>query len=237
MNSKDYAQLKRMFIIGIVSAAMTMLGGEMPIGWTVYPEADNELMAMIMGCGNLTTLQLACGVLFGGIGIPLQYYGYKAIACVMEMGGNRKCRKLVHLGAKAIAFWGGAVHIICVALMFLCRIEETHTLQQLPKSVMDFTLWLVLPISAVFMIIYIPMTIAMMLPVVRGTTIFPRWAVVFNPIFFKILLNVISIIAPNTALMNGIRMSNMGFGSLVTFIGLLILLVKYEKKQNHTLGK
>lgn len=229
MEKKEYAQLKKMFIVGIIFAAMTMLGGEMPIGWTVYPESDNEMIAMIMGCGNLTLLQLACGVFFGGIGIPLQYYGYKAIGIIVENGGSKKCGKLILIGAKAIAFWGGVIHIICVALMFICRMEQTHTIEQLPLSVIDFTLWLVLPISAVFFAVYIPMTIAMIIPVIKGKTIFPKWAFILNPIFFKIILNAAAGIMPDTELMNGIRMSNMGLGSLVTFVGLLVLFTKHYK--------
>ncbi|MBQ9142652.1 MAG: hypothetical protein IJX63_12845 [Lachnospiraceae bacterium] len=230
MTKQEYLQLKNWLITGIVFAAMTMLGGEIPIGWTVYPEADNVLLSMIMGCGNLTMLQLACGVLFGGIGIPLQYYGYKAIGRIVEMGGNKKYGWFICLGAKAIAFWGGIVHIICVALMFLCRLEQTHTLNRLPQNVVDFTLWLVLPISAVFMILYLPMTIAMLLPVIKGKTLFPKWAVIFNPIMYKILLNLLAYVAPNTELMNGIRMSNMGIGSLITFTGLLVLFTKKAQR-------
>ncbi len=232
MEHKDYAKLKKLFIIGIIFAAVTMFGGEMPIGWTVYPEVDNEVSAMLIGCGNLTLIQLVCGVFFGGIGIPLQYYGYKAIGIIAENGGCKKCGKLIHIGAKAIAFLGGTVHIICVALMFVCRMEQTNSIHQIPQSVVDFAIWLVLPISVFFMAVYIPMTIAMMIPVIKGKTIFPKWAFVFNPIFFKIFLNALSFVAPNTELMNAIRMSNMGLGSLVTFTGLLILLVRYYKKSS-----
>ncbi len=224
MDFEEFKRLKKMLIIGIISAFITMVGGEIPIGWTIYPKAENELISMILGSGNLSLLQLASGVLFGGIGIPLQYYGYKAIAEIILKSECKKCGKFVDTGAKAIAFGGGTVHVICVALMFLCRMENTNNLNEMPQSIIDFTIWLVLPFSAVFMMIYIPMTIAMIIPVVKGKTIFPKWAVIFNPIMYKILLNIISYIAPNTAFMNGIRMSNMGLGSLITFIGLLILL-------------
>ncbi len=231
MEKKEYSRLKKMFIVGIIFSIVTVFGGEIPIGWVVNPEAENEIVSMIMGCGNLTLLQMACGVFFGGIGIPLQYYGYKAIGEIVEIGGCKKCGKLINIGAKAIAFWGGIVHIICVALMFVCRMENTQNLTQLPQSVIDFTLWLVLPFSVVFMAIYIPMTIAMLIPVIKGKTIFPKWAFIFNPIFFKIVLNAAAGFMPNTELMNGIRMSNMGLGSLVTFIGLLIFLMTYYKRK------
>lgn len=240
MKNDEYRKLKRMFMVGIIFSLITMLGGEMPIGWTVYPDMENEYLAMLVGCGNLSMVQLFCGVFFGGIGIPLQYYGYKAIAQIIENGGSKICGKFVNIGAKAIAFWGGMVHILCVAFMFICHMEQADTVEHFPQSVIafeglsqnviDFVLWIVLPISAVFMVAYIPMTVAMIIPVVKGKTVFPKWAVVFNPIFFKILLNAVGYIAPNTEIVNAIRMSNMGIGSLVTFLGMYLLLIKYNKE-------
>lgn len=230
MEHKEYERLRKMLLVGIIFAVITVIGGEIPIGFTVYPEADNELIGMIMGCGNLSVLQMACGVFFGGIGIPLQYYGYKAIAQIIEKGACKKCAKIIHIGAKAIALGGGIVHVLFVALMFLCRTENTQNLAQLPQSVIDFTLWLVLPFSAVFMVFYIPMAISMMIPILKGKTIFPKWAVIFNPLTGKILLNALGIIGANTAFINGLRMSNMGMGSLLTFTGFLVLLMKYYNK-------
>ena len=230
MEKKEYQQLKNYLIIGIIFAAMTMLGGEIPIGYTVYPEVGNEVLAIFYGSGSLSLLQLASGAFFGGIGIPLQYYGYKAIAEIVEMGGSKKCSRLIDAGAKAIAFFGGSVHVLSVGLMFVCRMEQTHTLTELPQTALDFMLWIWIPISVLFMLIYMPMTIAMLIPVIKGKTIFPKWAIVFNPIMYKVLLNALAFVAPNTSLMNGIRMSNMGIGSLVTFTGLLTLLVKYYKR-------
>ena len=81
------------------------------------------------------------------------------------------------------------------------------------------------------MIICMPMTIAMAIPIIKGKTIFPKWAGVFNPLTGKVVLNAQAMVAPNTKFANGIRMSNMGIGSLITFVGLLILLDKYQKKE------
>lgn len=231
MEKKEYSRLKKMFIIGIIFSTITVFGGEIPIGWVVNPEAENEILSMIMGYGKLSLLQLACGIFFGGMGIPLQYYGYKAIGIIAENGGCKKCGKLIHIGAKAIAFWGGIVHIICVALMFICRMEQPHSLEQLPQSIIDFTLWLVLPISAVFFAVYIPMTIAMIIPVIKGKTIFPKWAVVFNPLASKVIIPIVAVFLPNTEFVNALNMADMGLGSLVTFVGLLVLLKRHYKSK------
>lgn len=230
MNSEEYIRLRKMFIFGIVVSLITVFGGEVPIGWVVNPEAENEIYSMILGYASLSVPQLASGVFFGGIGIPLQYYGYKAIAEIIEKSDCKKCEKLTEIGAKAIAFGGGIVHVICIALMYICKLECSNNMTELPQNVIDFTLWLVLPFSAVFMTIYSVMTIAMAIPVIKGKTIFPKWAVVFNPLAAKVIIPIIAVFLPNTKIVNALNMADMGIGSLITFVGLLILLDKYQKK-------
>ena len=149
----EYKKWRMMLISGIIFAFITIILGEIPIGWIAYPETGNELIDIIIGSGELSALQMASGALFGGIFIPLQYYGFQAIAEIISKAGCNRCAKLTEIGAKAIAFGGGTVHVVCVALMFVCKMENTGSLTQIPQSVMDFTLWLVLPFSAVFMII------------------------------------------------------------------------------------
>lgn len=80
MERKEFKRIKKLFLFGIVASIVTVLGGEIPIGWVANPEVDNAILSMILGYASLSLPQLACGVFFGGIGIPLQYYGYKAIA-------------------------------------------------------------------------------------------------------------------------------------------------------------
>ena len=231
MNSEEYIRLRKMFIFGIVVSIITVFGGEVPIGWVVNPETENEIYSMILGYALLSVPQLASGVFFGGIGIPLQYYGYKAIAEIIEKSACKKCAKLTEIGAKAIAFGGGIVHVICIALMYICKLECSNTMTELPRNVVDFTLWLVLPFSAVFMTLYSVMTIAIAIPVINGKTIFPKWAVVFNPLATKIIIPIIAVFLPNTKIVNALNMADMGIGSLITFVGLLILFDKYQKKE------
>jgi len=229
MTREEFTIIKKLFLFGIVASLVTVFLGEIPIGWVVNPEADNAILSMIWGYASLSLPQLACGVFFGGIGIPLQYYGYKAIADIISKSGCKKCAKLTDIGAKAIAFGGATVHVICVALMYICKMECTGTLSEIPQNIIGFTLWLVLPFSAVFMAIYTIMTIAMAIPVITGKTIFPKWAVVCNPLAAKVFIPIIAMILPNTKIVNGLNMADMGIGSLITFVGLLLLFEKYQK--------
>lgn len=231
--------IKKLLLIGLIGAIITFIGGELTIGWTVYPEASNYYSAMLAGCKDLTIFQLALGILFGGIGIPMQYYGFEAISKIIEKNKkSEKCAKLVHIGAVATAFFGSLVHILCIALMFIIKIEYqngflpdyTTMLGVLPQSALDFTIWAVLPISFVCLIPYTIGMIAMFWAVFKKYTDFPKWACIFNPLTMKILLNVVAEVAPNTKLFNGIRMANMGLGALFTFAGFLILIKKKNIK-------
>lgn len=230
MQIEDSSKERKLLIIGICASLLTVLGGELPIGWVVNPEAEDEILSMIMGYSTLSLLQLACGVFFGSIGIPLQYYGYKAIASVIAKSECKHCAEITKIGAKAIAFDGAVVHVICIALMYICKLDCSNTITELPQSVVDFALWLVLPFSSIFMIIYTLMAFSIALPILKGKTIFPKWAAVFNPLLPKIFFPIIASFLPNTRIVNALNMADMGIGSLISFIGLLVILDKSQKK-------
>lgn len=224
MERKTYDSVRRLLLVGLMAAVVTVLGGELPIGWTVYPESDNYILSMILGSADLSLWQLACGVFFGGAGIAVQAFGFEGVARMVEACGNRRAGRVIHWGALATGSLGGMMHILCVALMFLCRALNTQTMTALPQMVIDFTLWLVMPITVVFMPVYYAMTIAMLLVIARGRTMLPKWAAVFNPLLGMVLLNAVRLIAPASELVNALGMANMGIGSTLTFAGLLILM-------------
>lgn len=66
--------------IGIIAAIITVLGGELPLGWYIKPAINNLVQAQIEGYASVSLLQLACGIFFGGLGIAFQSFGYEAIA-------------------------------------------------------------------------------------------------------------------------------------------------------------
>jgi hypothetical protein len=220
----EYKKWRKMLIIGMICSFITTALGDMPIAWVIYPETGNKLLDIILSCDNLSVLQMACSVFFGAVFIPLQYYGLKAIAEIISKTVCTHCAQIIDLGARAYAFGGGTVHVLCVAAMFLCKTENASSLTHIPQSVVDFGLYLLLPFSVVFIVFYLSMSIAIAIPIFKGKTIFPKWAVIFNPLTGKIVLNLLDVVGPNTKFFNGIRMGNMGVGSLMTFAAFYILL-------------
>ncbi len=220
-------EIRKLLLTGLIASIITVLGGELPIGWVVYPRVEGDvtgLVDMILGSAELSLTQLFCGALFGGVCIPLQYYGFEGVARLAERGGNRKAAKIIHGGALATGFLGGIVHVVCVALMFICRLTVTPGMTAIPQAVLDFALWLVLPVSMVFMPVYYAMCIAMLICILKGRTALPQWAAVFNPLAGTLVFNALPLLLPASALVNALGMANMGLGSVWTFGGLLTLL-------------
>lgn len=232
MDMKAYERIRRMLLIGLAVSVITVLLGELPIGWVEYPKVENDpmgMMGMMLGSAKLSLLQLASGALFGGVCIPLQYYGFEGAAQLVGLGGSKRAAKVIHWGALATGFLGGIVHVICVALMFVCRMAD-FSAGVLPQPVLDFSLWLVAPVSVVFMPVYYAMCIALLAAVVRGKTCLPRWAAVFNPLAGTLVINALPMLLPASAAVNALGMANMGLGSVWTFGGLLLMLNR--RKEN-----
>ena len=59
MTQEEYLRIKKLFIFGIIVSIVTIFGGEIPIGWVINPESDNEILSMIMGYASLSLPQLA----------------------------------------------------------------------------------------------------------------------------------------------------------------------------------
>ena len=47
MDTKAYATIRKLLIIGLIASIATVLGGELTIGWVEYPRVENDLTGMM----------------------------------------------------------------------------------------------------------------------------------------------------------------------------------------------
>lgn len=198
--------------IGIIAAIVTILGGELPIGWYIKPSIDNLLQAQIEGYASVSVLQLACGIFFGGLGIGFQSFGYEAISMVIaETTQCKKTSKLTHIGALFCGMFGPIVHILAIVLMYMCKLGDMN-------EFVKVALYFVCPVTSVFMPVYMAMMIAIFIAVIGGKTKLPKWSAFINPAVIMGLVNSITFLVGNSYISNSVQMANMGLGSLITFL-------------------
>lgn len=204
--------------------------GDLILGWLTYTQGVDRMTGLLLSCRQLSYARIGLGALFGALGIPLTFFGFEQLALLLENGAAKRAALHGHLmraGAYATAFWGAAVHVLCAAAMaaekFALEAGYTPTgesaLDAVPQQLLAPALWLLVPITLVFMLAYTVACVVLFADIAAGKTGLARWACVCNPLVFKIVLNALSGVMPNAPLCNGLRFANMSFGSLVLFAG------------------
>ena len=222
---------KLYWILGFVGVLLSMTG-DLLLGAHVHPDAADAYTRLMLGCSQVPHHFVALGLFVGAIGIPMQYFGYESVLSVVRSSGRcaTLCR-LIHWGNISIAFWGASVHILCSILMLMMKLypilpemlvgsNMTDILGSLPPALVDFTLYYLMPITAVMLLFYYLMAVSLFLAIVLGKTSLPRWACLFNPMLVEVLMNCLPNV--NNAFVNGLLMSNMALGGLITFTGILL---------------
>ena len=213
---KKHDTARRYLIIGLIAAAVTVLGGELPLGWYVKPETGDVLQSQFAGYGSVSVPHIASGIFFGGIGIALQGFGYEGISRLLYRDTDcRRTARLTHVGALFCGMLGPLVHVLCAVGMYFCRSGSTDELMQ-------FMLYFVMPITVVFMPVYMAMMVALFIAVIRGKTKLPKWSAFLNPAIVMMLVNAVTFLSGNSYVSNAIQMANMGIGSVVIFLYWLV---------------
>ncbi|MBR4070534.1 MAG: hypothetical protein IKK16_04985, partial [Bacteroidaceae bacterium] len=219
--------------------------GDLLLGAHVHPDAPDAYTRLMRGCSQVPHHFIALGLFVGAIGIPMQYFGYENVLSIVRSRGccATLCR-LIHWGNVAIAFWGASVHILCSLLMLMMKLypispemlvgtDMSDMLVLLPPALVDFTLYYLMPITAVMLLLYYVMAVSLFIAIVSGKTQLPRWACLFNPMFVEVLINFMPNV--NNAFVNGMLMSNMALGGLITFTGIL-LTYRYVSRGNKSVN-
>ena len=235
---------KLYWILGFVGVLLSMTG-DLLLGAHVHPDAPDAYTRLMLGCSQVPHHFIALGLFVGAIGIPMQYFGYENVLSIVRSRGccATLCR-LIHWGNVAIAFWGASVHILCSLLMLMMKLypispemlvgtDMSDMLVLLPPALVDFTLYYLMPITAVMLLLYYVMAVSLFIAIVSGKTQLPRWACLFNPMFVEVLINFMPNV--NNAFVNGMLMSNMALGGLITFTGIL-LTYRYVSRGNKSVN-
>lgn len=228
MNKVDN-RLRLLLLIGLVGGMFSAMG-DFLLSFNTYPTADNVYAALLASCQHLSYTRLALSALCGGVGIPLQAFGLEAFARMIgESGGKTalKYQKTIRVGAVATALLGGVVHLLCVLLMLLVKMEclagfsvldAATMLEMFPNSTVPFVVFAVLPLSALCMIPYFVAVLVIFVAVIKKRTPLPKWFCLFSPIVFVVLLQLIALVfVPNNPLFNGLNMANKALGAIATF--------------------
>ena len=161
---------------------------------------------------------------FGFIGIPITVFGFYVL--YLSLGDKESlAAKLYRISIYGYLALGGAVHVICCYLMTGIKKDLEAGTDHLLMTLLNEQGGYVIPSAIVFLVFYLLSVVTMIILVAKKKTFLPSWMWIFNPLTFKLFINVIGRLG-SSALMNGLACSNMSLGAMIIFIAWWVSLNK-----------
>ena len=226
MNTKKAENYLR---LGIFGAVLTLIG-DMLIGCIRFPDGADMLDSYLGAALEMPILRPILGGLIGCLGISLEVPALLTVYPLIKdkmpkAGAFYKTAIYVYL-----ALGGGAVHLPCGVFMWLYHAASDSSGAIIARDLaVDYLLYFLLPVTAVFMVFFFGANIVQFIAFVRAKTPFPKWYCIFNLLIFMGLFNSVRLIG-NYAVTNGIATSNKSIGAIIMFSALLIGYRKYVRE-------
>ncbi len=230
----DWDRIEHLFKIGIFASLSALIGGDMLLGWGME---DQTLIGMERYFSRYTDVcdaRIFWSGLLGMIGIALEtlcFFGvYRVIASRSE-----KYAHAYRAGLMGMLVFGPFCHVMCCATIYhhnvIQRIDQSKAIEE----TMNFAKYFLIPVTVLFFVFFLVMNIVQIIAFSKGETPYPRWCCIFT-----MLIGFIDIIAMrivgNHPFAYALSTGWLSFGSLVTFIGLLINIPKARKDKHNLEG-
>lgn len=228
---------RTLLFIGLLGSVFSLIG-DFLLSFNYYPQAANVYVSLLASSQYISFNRLALSAIFGGIGIPLQAFGYAALAGIIANYAS-KYAQAIRVGAVATALFGGSVHLLCILWIMQVKYEclagfsvldAPNMFASIPPATLPLLIYAIIPMSVICMMPYFLSILTTFIAFVKGYTPMPRWWAVFNPIVCIGLLQTIALLfTPNNPLFNGLNMANKPIGAIITF-ALAIWFISTQKE-------
>ena len=222
----DWDRIAHLFKIGIFASLLALIGGDMVLGWGTADMSLEGMERYFSRYLDVSDIRIFWAGLLGMIGIVLEtmcFFGvYRVIASKSESYAHAYRGGLIGM----LAF-GAFCHVMCCAVIYyhnaLYRIDPSRAIEE----TMNFAKFFVIPVTAIFFVFFLVTNIVQIMAFAKGKTPYPKWCLIFT-----MLIGLIDIaamrLAGNRPWAYALSTGWLSFGSLVTFIGLLINIPKEE---------
>ncbi len=204
-------------IIGLIGSIVTVVGEWMQ-GYAPSTDLSSEMTRLFSAIATLPAWKIGMGSTLGAIGILMQFYGYYAVYLCLDNKESRLARAY-KVGVYSFSIIGAIVHVLMSVMMYVHVI--THNTPSAAERMMEYTIWFVMPIVAIFYVLYFAMCISMFILFIKRHTPFPKAYALLNPLTGKLVFSILQRMLVASALSNGIGNANMGISSII-ILGVLL---------------
>ena len=173
---------------------------------------------------DVSDIRIFWSGLLGMIGITLEtmsFFGvYRIIASKSESYAHAYRAGLIGM----LAF-GAFCHVMCCVTIYhhnaLYRIDSSRAIE----GTIMFAKYFLIPVTVIFFVFFLVMNIVQIMAFAKGQTPYPRWCWIFTMLTGLIDIATMRLVG-NRPWAYALSTGWLSFGSLVTFIGLLVTMPK-----------
>ncbi len=217
INMKGRDIIRKYLIIGLIGSIITVVGEWMQ-GYAPSTDLSTEMTRLFSAIATLPAWKIGLGSTLGAIGILIQFYGYYAVYLCLDDKESRLA-DIYKVGVYSFSIIGAIVHVLMSVMMYV-HILTQHS-PSASERMMEYTIWFVAPIVAIFYILYFAMCISMFLLFIKRQTPFPKAYALLNPLTGKLAFSILQRMLVVSAFSNGIGNANMGITSIIIMGALL----------------
>ena len=223
-----------LLIVGLI-AGIVALFGDLLLGWGIYDPALEGLERKLSIYSDISETRIFWSAFCGLIGIIVEEIGCLAIYRLIEPNSKKTARFFLTGTLGYMIFAGGAVHVPCLATVFVNR----YMMQNDPENALSLTIkfgtYFLLPGIVIFLVFFILQIVAYIYAFIKGYTPYPKWCVIFCVPVGMIISMLIGKVG-NYNITNAIRCAWISIGNLFMFLGLLIMKNNYQMEKHKRIG-
>ncbi len=234
-SNPDWKRIAHLFKLGILASLLALIGGDMILGWGTPDMSLTGMAQYFSRYGEVSDKRIFLSATLGMIGISIEtlcFFGvYRVIDAVSE-----KYAHAYRAGLIGMLIFGPFCHVMCCATIYhhnaVARIDADLAISEALK----FAKFFLVPVTVIFFIFFMIMNIVQIMAFAKGKTPYPGWCLIFT-MLTGIIDIVIMRMAGNHAWAYAMSTGWLSFGSLVTFLGLLINISKAKLRIENGLVK
>lgn len=220
-SSLDWPRIRHLLKLGVV-ASLTVLAGDMLLGWGVSDPSVKEFPMMLARYLSVSDGRIIASALLGLIGIPIECLCWIAVWRMIRPYSEKDAHAYRAGLIGCLTFGGCGVHVPCCMAVWLMKRFYADDPATAVQETGRFLGWFLLPATIIFLIFFLLTVIAQIRAFAKGHTPLPRRCWVFSVLFGLAFAAAMRLIG-DFGLTNALATGWISIGNLWMMGGLLIV--------------
>lgn len=218
--SIDWKRVRHLLKLGLC-AALTVLLGDMLLGWGVSDPEVTTLPSMFSRYLSVSDGRIYASALLGLIGIPMECLCWFAIYRMIQPYSPKEAHTFRAGIIGCLAFGGCGVHMPCCAAVWLLKRCYSENPATALREAARWMGWFLLPATLIFLIFFVLAIAVQLRAFHRGHTPLPKGCWVFS-LLFGVVWALLMRLLGDHGLTNALATGWISAGNLWTMGGLLL---------------